>query len=323
MSARTSTSLRIWALMRCWIQSRALRTFVLTLPVVSVGCCRFRPHSADQSVIQARQLSLQGMEAAEQGRSSDAEKIFANAVKACPTDERARHCYAESLWNRGARNEAVQQLEHAVKLSSGDPQRIVQLGEWYLEQGNTQDAQRCAEAAIARSPRLSSAWALCGKVHCQRGEWEGALADYHRSLSYEKQQPEIQKAVAEVYRRQNRPHRALATLEALCEQYPPGEVPAEIYGLQGLALNALGRQERSIEQFLLATQGESPDPEWLCELADAYQVSGDPASAQATLERALVMYPDYRPAHDLQTQWQDGQKAPEQIAAGERRNTIR
>jgi tetratricopeptide (TPR) repeat protein len=323
MSARTSTSLRANLLIRRWMHSRALGMVVFVVPVVSLGCCRFRPHSADQSVIQARQLSLQGMEAAEQGRSTDAEKIFASAVKACPTDERARHCYAESLWNRGARSEAVQQLEHAVKLSSGDPQRIVQLGQWYLDQGNTEDAQRCAEAAIARSPRLSSAWALCGKVHSHRGEWEGALADYHRSLSYEKQQPEIQKAVAEVYRRQNRPHRALATLEALGEQYPPGEVPAEIYGLQGLALNALGRQERAIEQFLLATQGESPDPEWLCELADAYRASGDTPSALATLDRALAIYPDYAPAHDLRSEWKGLSKPAEQVADREQANTIR
>lgn len=302
MSAGTSTSKLAFSMPHRGRDRRALVLLTL-VALLAGGCCRFRPQSSDQSVIQARQLSLQGMEANEQGRSTDAEKIFANAVKACPTDERARHCYAESLWNRGARGDAIQQLEHAVKLSSGDPQRMVQLGNWYLEQGNVTDAERCAKTAIARGPRLSAAWALQGKVHAQRGELEAALSDYHRALAYDKQQPDVQKAVAEVYRKQNRPHRALATLEALADQYPPGEVPADVHGLQGLALSAMGRHENAIERLLLATEGDSPDPEWLCDLADTYARSGHAASAEATLDRALGLYPDYRPAQQLREQW--------------------
>src|SRR5688572_19517969 len=63
----------------------------------SLGCRTFCPRSLEQNVVDARAASLHGLEAMEQENWNEAERIFAGAVKACPSDERARSCYAETL----------------------------------------------------------------------------------------------------------------------------------------------------------------------------------------------------------------------------------
>src|SRR5436190_15593274 len=78
-----------------------------SLLVASLGCRSFCPRSLEQNVVDARQASLQGMDAMQQGRWDEAERIFAGAVKSCPEDERARGCYADTLWHRGACEQAL------------------------------------------------------------------------------------------------------------------------------------------------------------------------------------------------------------------------
>src|SRR5688500_9485554 len=96
--------------------------------VLCSGCSLWRADRDSELLTRSRQLSLQGMEAESRGMHQDAENCFASAIQACPHDERARGRYAESLWRRGARNEAVAHMEEAVRLSSQSPERIVQLG---------------------------------------------------------------------------------------------------------------------------------------------------------------------------------------------------
>ena len=77
----------------------------LATALLPPGCRVFRRHKiSDESIAAARQLSLQGIDAQQKGQGEQAEMLFAAAILRCPTDERARSCYAESLWRtRGLR----------------------------------------------------------------------------------------------------------------------------------------------------------------------------------------------------------------------------
>ena len=75
------------------------------------------------------------------------------------------------------------------------------------------------------------------------GHDEEALASYHRALSYQSHYPRVQLATADIYSRQKRHARALATLRTLADGYPSGETPPQVLMLQGLALKELGRYE--------------------------------------------------------------------------------
>src|SRR5262245_19137922 len=217
---------------------------LLGIAFFAPGCRSFRSHKvSDESIAAARQLSLQGIDAQQRGHWDRAEMLFAAAILKCPGDERARFGYAESLWQRGAREQAVVHMEEAVRLSGNDPERLVRLGQMYRQSGDLPLAGREADRAIANNPTLASAWALRGQVWQGQGNRAEALTSYHRALSYQQPLPEVQLAVAEIYEQENRPQRALATLQALAATYPAGQVPPEVSHREGLALHALGRHQ--------------------------------------------------------------------------------
>ena len=265
------------------------------------GCSLLSKGPVAENVVTSRQLSLRGMEAMQQGNWELAETRFASAVEACPVDERARCRYAETLWQRGEVDEAIVQMNEAVRLSAGDPQLMVQLGEMYLSRGELSPADRLAERAIAANPQLASAWALKGNVLNRRDLPEQALARYHRALCFQAHYPQVQLAAAEIYRQKNRPQRALATLQLLAEQYLPGEEPAEVRYLEGLALKSLGRYENAVESFQMAMQRDKPNVELLYHLGEAQLLAGDVTNAHLTVSRALEMAPQHVASRQLQT----------------------
>src|SRR6476620_8170492 len=100
---------------------------ILLLAAFSLcGCRAFRcKRVSDESINDARQLSLQARDAQQKGHWEQAEEFYAAAVARCPTDERARCGYAEALWQRGAKLDAVAHMEEGVRLSGDDPERVV------------------------------------------------------------------------------------------------------------------------------------------------------------------------------------------------------
>jgi tetratricopeptide (TPR) repeat protein len=278
---------------------RSLPVTLLIALVVSSGCRTLRCKSqSDETIAATRQLSLQGKDAQQKGHWDKAEAYFADAVQRSPADERARCGYAESLWCRGAQEQAVVHMVEAVKLSGDDPERLVQLGQMYLAQNNLPAAMRQADRAIAANKHLASAWGLRASVQRASGQNEEALAAYHRALSLQPHFPEAQVAVAELYNSSGRPQRALATLQSLAGQYPPGSVPPDVLYRQGLVLKQLGRNQDAADCLAAAAQMQ-PSPELLVELAQARLLVGDLGSATAATNGALQLDPRHAAALQL------------------------
>jgi tetratricopeptide (TPR) repeat protein len=233
------------------------------------------------------------------GDWQEAESLFQSAIEKDPSDERAHCHYAELLWRRGVRGEAIQNMERAVTLSGGRADLHVKLGEMYLAYGQLERAWLQAESAIAAQPGLADAWALRGDVLDRQGRREEALVSYHRAMGYQSCYPRVQLAVAEIYRGQNRPRRALATLEAVVEQAGPDGVPGDVLLLQGIALKALGRHDQAIAVLTAASQRGEPDAELLFHLGEAHYLAGDVASAGLTVRAALARDPGHEPSRRL------------------------
>jgi len=264
------------------------------ISVFAPGCRSFRSHKvSDESIAAARQLSLQGIDAQQRGNWDRAETLFAAAILKCPSDERARYGYAESLWQRGAWPQAVEHMEEAVRLSGNDPERLVRLGEMYRARGDFVRAGQHADAAIASNGQLAAAWALRGHVLLAQGDSGSALTSFHRALSYEQPLPEVQLAIARIYERENRPQRVLATLQSLAATYPQGQVPQEVLVQEGLALRALGRHQDAVTALAAAAQIGNPPPELLCDLARTQIMAGDKPAAVQTLALASSRSPQH------------------------------
>jgi len=131
----------------------------------------------------------------------------------------------------------------------------------YLELGLFAEADRLAREAVRLAPRSAEAWHLNGRVALARGQAEPALADFHRALALAPEQRDLLLDTAEVYRRLDRPQRALATLAVLGDTYGPNDMPAEILVLEGLAQEALGRPADAVESYRRAVACADPPAE--------------------------------------------------------------
>jgi len=210
-------------------------------------------------VAEARRLSNEGLSAADRSDLVRAESLLERAVKSCPVDVDARRHYAEVLWRRGERMEAVAQVNEALRLSPADARLCVEGGEMYLEMGLFGDADRLAREAVRLAPRSAAAWHLRGRVSLARGQAEPALADFHRALAIDGADRGVLIDTAEAYRRLDRPQRALATLAILRETYGPDETPADVLMLEALAQEALDRPAEAAESYRAAiARGNAP-----------------------------------------------------------------
>src|SRR5262249_18326423 len=158
---------------------------LLGIAFFAPGCRSFRSHKvSDESIAAARQLSLQGIDAQQRGHWDRAEQLFAAAILKCPGDERARYGYAESLWQRGAWQQAVDHMEESVRLSGNDPERLVRLGQMYRARGDFARAGQQADAAIAANGQLAAAWALRRDVLPAQGDSGAAPISFPRPFSH-------------------------------------------------------------------------------------------------------------------------------------------
>jgi tetratricopeptide (TPR) repeat protein len=272
---------------------------LIALGVAAPGCRTLSREPVSQSVATCRQLTQQGTNAKERGDWKRAESLLGRAVQSCAIDADARRNYAETLWHRGARGEALAQLKEARRLAGEDPGLAVRTGEMHLALGHVGEANQMADEALQLDPKFASAWALRGRVSAAAGQTQAALADYQRALGYGPHDEEIPILVAEAYRQLNQPQRALGALQSLAEHYTPGQEPQQVLYLEGLALTALNRYDDASQILAQAARRNSPSAEILFRLAEAELLAGRVSNAQTTLEQSLALDPDHRPSRVL------------------------
>jgi tetratricopeptide (TPR) repeat protein len=240
--------------------------FFIVVAILIASCgpgCRLvqRRDPVPPELAEARRLCNEGLSAADRSDLVRAEGLLERAVKSCPLDVDARRHYADVLWKRGERMEAVTQVAEALKISPGDAALCVEGGRMYLEMGLFDDAERLSREAVRMTPGSVEAWHLRGQVSLARGQPEPALADFHRALAVDPDHRGVLLDTAEAYRRLNRPQRALSTLAILGETSGPNQTPANVLVMEALAQEALGRPADAIDSYrtALARGDASPD----------------------------------------------------------------
>lgn len=247
----------------------------LVLMAACPGCRLVRSRGPVPPELAAtRRLCNEGLSAVDQRDLIRAEGLFEKAVKNCPLDVDARRLYADVLWKRGQRMEALSQVSRALQLSPEDVGLAIDGGRMYLELGLFDDVERLSGTAIRLAPRSVDAWHLRGQLALARGQAEVALADLHKALAIAPDDRDVLLDTAEAYRRLDRPQRALATLAILGESYGPNQVPGRVLLLEGIAQESLGREADAAESYRRAVaRGDAP-PEASTRLAALAARSG-------------------------------------------------
>jgi len=288
---------------------RPLLGIALLLALLSSGCrLPGREGPVPAALTDCRRLSQQGAVALDRGDQPKAELLLSQAVAACPVDAEARRNYAESLWRRGARQEAIAQMEEAGRLVGEDASLWARLAEMHLANNESEPARQDAERALNLDPKLASAWSIHGGVMQAGGEPREALADYLRALNYAPNERVILLQVAELHRQLNQSDRALQTLQTLADTYAAGEEPAQVLYLQGLAYVAIQRYDDGVESFAAAVSRGKPTPEMLYQLGQAELLAGHPAEALGAAQQALALQPQHQPSRDLLDRIQTAQQ---------------
>ncbi len=270
--------------------------------VFNCGCRALSNRRPDHRVVQARQLSSQGVDLLTRNQLRSAETCFSQAIKQCPTDERAHWGISQSLWLSGDRVASIHHMQEAIRLSGENPDYMVRLGEMYLEEGQITDARALAEKVLETRRNNATAWALLGNTWVSEREWDSALQAFHRSMLVQPDNPSVQLAVAEIYRQMGRPQRALATLERMGDQRPGVEINGEVQLAKGLALADLGRQAEAATALTAASERlPTTDLPRQLQLATAQHQIGRFEETKTTLARILNEYPEDSNALRLQS----------------------
>jgi tetratricopeptide (TPR) repeat protein len=284
------------------IRGRVWAAFLLAgaawLPLA--GCKTLGRHGpVPEQVVTSRELSREGVTAMETGEWSGAESLFREAIEASPTDSETRRHLAEVLWHRGAAEDALLQIEAAVRLNESDASTTVRAGEMLLATGAVDKARRRADQAISLDPELATAWALRGRVFWQMGETDRALADLQRALQYSPESPDVLLDLAALYRQRGQNGRCLTTIHHLLDTYPVGEEPQTALQLEGLALWDLGRPQQAVESLSAASRRGPPNAQTLYYLAQALLASGRQQEAAAAAQQALAADASHEPSRKL------------------------
>ena len=195
-----------------------------------------------------------GIAALERGNLSEAEKRLEDAVKLNKNDVDHRRHYAEVLWQQGKQQEALQQLNEAVKRGGQNSASLhISLAEKYLVIQQYATAYRHADEAVQLDARDAQGWRLRGRakrlqvVH-QTGKPEYASTmlrqardDYLRAVSLSPNDGDLLMELAAVQMECGQYEQALATWQTVQNCYSQGGEPAEVLVGKAETLMALRR----------------------------------------------------------------------------------
>jgi predicted Zn-dependent protease len=267
------------------------------------GCAIFgkRGHSAAE-VTAARELSRQGVAALEAGQPQQAEELLKKSLAASPDDAASRRYMAETLWRRGAGDDAIAQIIEAVRLEPTNATLAVRAGEMYLAVGRRETAEAAAERAIRLDPTMAGAWALRGRCFEKMNLPDRALSDFERAVELAPDQSDLLVEVATLYRRRGQNTRCLTAIYHLLDTYPSGEEPQAVLVMQGQTLMDLGRPQQATEAFLVAIQHGPPNADLCFYLAQSYSAAGRATEATAAAQQALAINGGHDPSRQLLSQ---------------------
>jgi tetratricopeptide (TPR) repeat protein len=254
--------------------------------VANSGCRVFRGYGTNPSLVTARQLSLRGADALQRSRTQDAELLFSQALALSPLDERAHWGYAMTLWEKGEKHQATHHMSEALRLSGRNPEYAIQLGEMHQEIGENAVAKKLSLDVLSGNRNHARAWALLGDTHRSAEEWVDALECYHRALLIRSDYPRVQLSIAELYRKQGKPERALATLDRMVDLHVAVREDPEHMFFRGLALVDLNRPQEGAA--LLAGAAEKLPTDQLdrhLAIVDAQHRIGELVQARISLGR--------------------------------------
>ena len=253
---------------------------------------------------ESRNLWQQGNMLLGRGEAQHAEQVLAQAVALNEKDTEFRRSYSEALWQTGKKQEAIEQLTEALRLSEkSDTKILLSLAEKCYDMGHHETALECAERAIDSANAkwastdenrqlISRAWVIRARLHQQCGELESALKDYHKAISLCPKDQSLLSELATLQATMGQPEQALATWHSVSRLWPLDREPSHVVLGRGEAYMAMQQYHLACEQFELANQRWPENIDTHCHLAEAQLASGRIYEAADVAQKAIEIAPN-------------------------------
>ena len=209
--------------------------------LVSLVGCQLNRSFAPITLGLSSERSRQGIAALERGDLPEAEKRLEDAVRLNKNDINHRRYYAEVLWQQGKHQEALHQLDEAIKRGGQNNDSIhISLAEKYLVLQEYTTAHHYADEAVRLNPQDFRCWALRGRVKRLQAThladyaehtsamFHQAREDYLRAVSLSPNDRELLAELAMVQMSCGQMEQALATWQTIQSLYSQDGEPAEV-----------------------------------------------------------------------------------------------
>jgi tetratricopeptide (TPR) repeat protein len=181
------------------------------------------------------------------------------------------------------------QLEHVVKVHSGQPQDLYLLAEAYLKVGRVEDAKQ----AIVRLDQLSQGdfrttvgvGVLLARYHL----YAEAIARFQQALQSNPNSDDVWYDLADAYFRK---HDYAAALAAAQHVSPQGQKDTSYLALRADILAHVGQSDEAIKLLSQVIAANPDQDQAYLSLALVYLRSGDTTDASGALQRGLKRIPD-------------------------------
>lgn len=259
------------------------------------GCQSLKPFNQTMQtrVAAARQWTGNGLDAIRRGSMSEAKSCFSKAATQLPDDYRIVANLARAHAQEGQLSAAIEQMQRAVKMSHGDPELQIELGEFHLAAGQIELAQQQADLGRSGNRRLASACLLQGRIFAANQDSQAALGAYQRGMGIDASRDDIQLEIVKTYQQMNQPLRALSAVEQLLEKHPADRQPEVAVLAKSSALMQLQQVSPAIEILETASRRQDASDDLFIELANAQLRAGRDVQAQETLVRAQQAFPQH------------------------------
>lgn len=224
----------------------------------------------------------------------ESESTLLSNLKENPRDFARRRQLAELLLAQNRPDEAVAQLERIVLLDEADVETRVRLAGACRLAGQTADARRHLESALAINPSHRDALVLKGDIAESTGQVNDALEAYHQALAVDSSSVVARLKIAGLLLRSERGHQAAPLLRSVCAcDTVTAEETMQAEWMLGLAYGHEERWTDAVEVLSSAIQArgtEATADDWYC-LAYAHYRSGDRRQSWQSVSRALSLHP--------------------------------
>jgi Flp pilus assembly protein TadD len=177
---------------------------------------------------------------------------------------------------------------HALAVTSDNCTASIDLGSWYLKNGQNQAALDQYHAALKMHPADPLVLYDLGNAFASLGNYDEAVGDYRRALQFAPGRPNILNNLGCALVAQNQLPEAITNFEAALAAQPNFA-----YAHNGLAaaLFKSGRFDDAARHFYEASKLEPDNPEYAANLGDALVRLGRPEAAAECYRRALQLEP--------------------------------